>query len=93
MRNYRLLAVVKGHVQGVGYRYHVMQQASKSDIVGYAKNLANGDVEIFAEGKQTNLEQLISFLYHASPLGRVSEVETLEFISIDQKSKTNFVCY
>ncbi|POF52593.1 acylphosphatase, partial [Vibrio vulnificus] len=36
--------VVSGRVQGVGFRYHTSHQGLKLNLVGYAKNLCNGDV-------------------------------------------------
>jgi acylphosphatase len=51
--------IVSGLVQGVGYRYYVMRAARKLGIVGYVKNLYNGDVEIIAEGEPGPLNQLI----------------------------------
>lgn len=51
--------VVSGLVQGVGYRYFVMRAARSLGIVGYVKNLHNGNVEIIAEGETGPLNQLI----------------------------------
>jgi len=51
--------IVKGMVQGVGFRYFVWRQASKLGLSGYARNLYNGDVEIEAEGDRSLLEEFI----------------------------------
>ncbi|MBM4161640.1 MAG: acylphosphatase [Ignavibacteria bacterium] len=51
--------VVRGMVQGVGFRYFVWRQASKLGLSGYARNLYNGDVEIEAEGDRSLLEEFI----------------------------------
>ncbi|MDX1387965.1 MAG: acylphosphatase [Acidobacteriota bacterium] len=41
---------VSGRVQGVGFRYFIIRHAEAAGAVGYARNLADGDVEIWAEG-------------------------------------------
>src|SRR5262249_60821609 len=41
--------VVRGRVQGVGYRYFVLRQAEALGVAGYARNKPDGTVEIVAE--------------------------------------------
>jgi acylphosphatase len=48
MASYRY--VVRGRVQGVGYRYFVLRQAEALGIAGYARNRPDGTVEVVAEG-------------------------------------------
>ncbi len=52
--------IVSGRVQGVGYRYFIARSASELDLTGYVRNLFNGDVEIYAEGKKQYLDALVS---------------------------------
>ena len=51
---------VSGLVQGVGFRYFVYHQAVNLDLQGYVRNLYDGDVEIYAEGDRSLIEELIS---------------------------------
>ncbi len=51
--------IVKGLVQGVGFRYFVARQAARFGLSGFVKNLNNGDVEIVAEGERGSVELLI----------------------------------
>jgi acylphosphatase len=51
--------IVRGLVQGVGFRYFVARHADRYNLRGYAKNLYNGDVEIVAEGERGSIEMLI----------------------------------
>lgn len=44
--------IVKGYVQGVGYRYFCYKKANEYGLNGFAKNHYNGDVEIEVEGEQ-----------------------------------------
>ncbi|MHB0878249.1 MAG: acylphosphatase [Anaerolineae bacterium] len=67
-RTARLRAVVHGYVQGVGYRYYVMQRARLLGIAGYVRNNTDGTVEVIAEGDQAPLEQLLEAL-ERGPIG------------------------
>jgi len=58
----RLTAIVQGRVQGVGFRYFVMDRAQDLRLVGTCRNLRNGDVEVIAEGEQGVLEALLAGL-------------------------------
>jgi len=51
--------VVKGLVQGVGFRYYIHRQATKLGLTGFVKNLYNGEVEIEAHGDRSLLEEFI----------------------------------
>jgi acylphosphatase len=51
--------IVRGLVQGVGFRYFVARHASRFNLEGYVKNVDNGDVEIIAEGDRGSIEMLI----------------------------------
>ena len=46
----RYYVIYKGIVQGVGFRWKLMQIAYKYNLTGYAKNLHNGDVEVEIQG-------------------------------------------
>lgn len=54
----KIRVVVRGVVQGVGFRYFVLRSARESGLRGYVKNLRDGGVEIVAEGPRGTLEQL-----------------------------------
>jgi acylphosphatase len=67
--------VVRGRVQGVGYRWFVSRQATRLGIRGFARNLANGDVEVVAEGSVDALRDLETALRRGPTLARVDNVE------------------
>ena len=54
--------VVQGVVQGVGYRFFVLNQAHLSDLRGYVRNLPNGSVEVVAEGEKGIIKDFIGRL-------------------------------
>ncbi|MFA5971523.1 MAG: acylphosphatase [Lentimicrobiaceae bacterium] len=54
-----VILTIYGHVQGVGFRYFVIQKAEYLEISGFVKNLSNGNVYIEAEGEPEKLELFI----------------------------------
>lgn len=60
MKRYRV--VVKGIVQGVGYRYFAVQQARRYNIKGWVKNKIDGSVEVVCEGEEDNINEFIKEL-------------------------------
>jgi acylphosphatase len=76
MNNAAVKITVSGQVQGVGYRYFIARTASELDINGYAMNLYNGDVEIFAEGKKEFLEELVKRAKKGPPHAYVEKADT-----------------
>ena len=67
--------VVQGRVQGIGYRYFVLRQADALGLTGYARNRADGSVEVVAEGVDDALAQLESRLREGPAFSEVSDVE------------------
>ena len=65
---------VKGKVQGVAYRFNAQAQATRYDLNGFVRNLANGDVYIEAEGEEEKVNQFISWCQVGPRLAEVSEV-------------------
>jgi acylphosphatase len=49
-----------GHVQGVGFRYSVLQVAKEFDLAGYVSNLADGRVQIEVEGSPAEVTAFIA---------------------------------
>jgi acylphosphatase len=49
-----------GHVQGVGFRYSVLQIAREFDVAGYVSNLADGRVRLEAEGAKPVVDAFIT---------------------------------
>ena len=49
-----------GHVQGVGFRYTVLQVAKEFEVAGFVSNLADGRVQLDAEGAVDDVSAFIS---------------------------------
>jgi acylphosphatase len=58
--NIRVYVLVEGHVQEVGFRYHVYRHAVSRGLSGFVRNLPSGDVELEAEGERSILEKFIA---------------------------------
>jgi acylphosphatase len=67
--------VVQGRVQGVGYRYFVLRHAEELGLAGYARNQADGTVEVVAEGDGAALETLEQHLQQGPSFAHVSGVD------------------
>lgn len=72
----RLEAIVKGTVQGVGYRGFAWNKANYLGLTGFTKNLVDGSVEVTAEGKKEKLEQLLKELEKGPPLSYIEKVDS-----------------
>lgn len=70
----RLHAIVKGHVQGVGFRYFVSRQTGSLGLSGWVRNRREGTVEVVAEGGRPDLEKLLTTLGRGPSGSSVREV-------------------
>lgn len=66
--------IVRGRVQGVFFRASTREQALKLGVSGYAKNLADGSVEVLASGPGEALDALHGWLHEGPPSARVDHV-------------------
>lgn len=65
---------VEGRVQGVFFRASTRAEADRLGVVGSARNLEDGAVEVFAQGEPDAVAQLVGWLWQGSPLSRVNAV-------------------
>lgn len=66
--------LVEGRVQGVGFRYFVIEQAAALELTGFARNLPDGRVEVQAAGTDPALDALSVILGRGPALSRVDGV-------------------
>jgi acylphosphatase len=71
-----LSVIVVGYVQGVGFRYFVVEKAQHLGLHGYVRNAMNGNVEVVAQGTRPALEHLLMVLRQGPPAAQVHEVQT-----------------
>jgi DNA ligase D-like protein (predicted 3'-phosphoesterase) len=68
-------AVVRGRVQGVGFRDEVVRRARKTGALGWVRNAEDGTVSVHAEGLEGAVEELLAFLAEGPPGARVEAVD------------------
>jgi acylphosphatase len=71
----RIEAVVRGRVQGVGFRWFVSRLASRLELAGWVANEPDGSVRVVAEAPQRSLEELIEGLERGPAGASVADVE------------------
>ena len=70
----RIIALATGHVQGVGYRAFCADHGMRLNIIGYARNLPDGRVEVVAESDEGTLRQLVKLMRQGPAFSQVRDV-------------------
>jgi acylphosphatase len=84
----RVRAVVRGRVQGVGFRYSARSKAEKLGIAGFARNLPDGSVELEAEGNPGAVEEFLAWS-RRGPIGaRVDALDAEDVPAVGAKDFT-----
>jgi len=66
---------VRGRVQGVGFRYFAQRAAQQLSLTGYARNLDDGNVEVYAVGPEEKLSEFAGMLHRGPAWADVRGVE------------------
>ena len=82
---------IHGKVQGVGYRYYVLDAVESQQIIlfGYIQNKANGTVEIVAQGSIEALKDLRRIAVEGSQKSKIRDVEEV-FLEIPKETYETF---
>ena len=67
-------ALVRGRVQGVGFRYSAVREADRLRINGWVRNSVDGNVEVWAEGTQAKLDLFLDWLRKGPQFSQVESV-------------------
>jgi len=71
----RVHMIIHGIVQGVFFRANAKNVAERLGLKGYARNMANGCVEVVAEGPEQKIKELIEFCKKGPRAARVDKVD------------------
>jgi acylphosphatase len=66
--------LIKGRVQGVGFRWFVHREAAELNLRGWVRNTEDGHVEVLAAGDEHNLAELHKAMHKGSRGSRVDAV-------------------
>jgi acylphosphatase len=72
-----LRITVRGHVQGVWFRYYTQQEAKRLDIGGWVRNRPDGSVEALICGNESQLARMQTWLTHGPERARVTHCESM----------------
>lgn len=67
--------LIRGLVQGVGFRYATQREAARLGLVGWVRNRTDGSVEVVAVGEDRELDAMHRWARHGPPSARVESVE------------------
>ena len=67
--------IVSGRVQGVFFRANIRKKAIELGLIGYARNLPDGNVEIAAQGTENEIKELIAFVKQSPGISKVTDVK------------------
>jgi len=70
--------LVRGRVQGVGFRWFVEREARMLGVAGWVRNNADGAVEVLAQGTREQLSALFNRLLQGPRAARVDDVDASE---------------
>jgi DNA ligase D-like protein (predicted 3'-phosphoesterase) len=75
-------AVVRGEVQGVGYRDATLRRARRLGVMGWVRNGEDGSVLVHAEGPEPAVDDLVAFLLEGPSTARITEV-AIECVKVE----------
>ena len=78
--------LIRGEVQGVGYRFFAQRAAARHQVVGYVRNLPDGSVEVLAEGPANRVESFKLDLVTGPQWAAVAQVEEIDLEPSDEYS-------
>jgi acylphosphatase len=65
---------VRGHVQGVGFRYNARRQALTLGLDGFVKNMPDGSVYVEVEGNESELDEFVDWCRKGPSGSRIIDV-------------------
>ena len=70
--------MIRGRVQGVGFRWYAREEARRGDLAGWVRNSPDGSVEIAAAGDPASVNRFIEAMRRGPPGARVEVVDSTD---------------
>jgi len=70
--------VISGRVQGVGFRYSMVEEAERLGVTGWVRNRREGTVEAVVDGDARSIDAILAWARRGPPSARVTEVRVSE---------------
>jgi acylphosphatase len=67
-------ALIRGRVQGVGFRYSCLNEARRMGLAGWVRNTRDGAVEVWSEGPREKQVAFLKWLHRGPPYAQVDSV-------------------
>jgi acylphosphatase len=74
-------------VQGVGFRYSTQARARELGLAGHVRNLADGSVDVWIEGRSSAVDKMLAWLRHGPP---GAQVENVDAQAVDPAGRERF---
>jgi acylphosphatase len=72
--------LVRGRVQGVGFRWWTQREAERLGVQGTVRNLVDGSVEVMARASAETMERFEDSVRRGPPMADVASVERVDFV-------------
>jgi len=73
-------AIVRGRVQGVGFREYLRREAERLGVTGWVRNRHDGTVEAMVHGRPDDVAQVLDWMRRGPPAARVTDVQVSEAV-------------
>ncbi|MFS0732051.1 acylphosphatase [Microbacterium sp. 1P10UB] len=80
----RVHVLVRGEVQGVGYRYTAKMMADGAGVTGWVRNRADGAVEAEVQGTPAAVDEMLAWMAEGPPGGRVDGAQVDDLDAVDE---------
>lgn len=83
----RYFIIFKGRVQGVGFRWRVLEICTSLHLNGFVRNLENGDVEAQIQGEKENIDAFFKEIYKPNRFIRIDDYSIRQIPVEEKESK------
>lgn len=84
----RKRVIVRGRVQGVGFRWAAQAEAETLGVAGYVRNLPDGTVQAELEGPESAVKRMLEWLHHGPPYADVHGIDVTDLAGEPGSSQT-----